>query len=324
MAALLADGPFPHACTKPALMSLNPRRLRQIKACNRVWPKVQAQHAEESMSEPATTPSSAGYASIMIPMDSEPDAQGRIRIAAALSDRFASRLIGVAAHPIVAPLYFETPVPGIASAIELEERQALREMAAAEAVFRRVCGSRGQIEWRQALALPGDYVLEHARAADLIVAGLPKRGAAVSPPMRIDAGDLVLGAGRPVLFGTEFLAARCMVIGWKDTRESRRAVADALPLLRQAAEVYVASFGSDPNGAKDVCSYLGCHGIHATLVHRPESGPVSDALLRLTEQEAADLIVCGAYGHSRTREWALGGVTYDLLNGSTVCCLMAH
>lgn len=276
------------------------------------------------MSQPA---SPSTYASIMIPMDPEPDAECRVRVAATLADRFGSRLIGVAAHPIVAPLYFETPVPGIASAIELEERQAQREMAAAEAVFRRVSGTRAQCEWRQALALPGDFTLEHARAADLIVAGLPRRGAAMAHPMRVDAGDLVMGAGRPVLFvpsGTEFLAAKRIVVAWKDTRESRRAVADALPLLRDAAEVFVANFGAEQSGAKDVCAHLGCHGMHASLVQRPQPGVVSDTLLRFAEHEAADLIVCGAYGHSRTREWAFGGVTYDLLNGSTVCCLMAH
>jgi len=299
--------------------------LRQIKASGRAWSKVPAQHAEEPMSDAATTP--AGYASIMVPMDPEPDAEGRVRVAATFADRFGSRLIGVGAHPIVAPLYFETPVPGIASAIELEERQAMREMAAAEAMFRRVSGTRSHCEWRQALALPGDYILEQARAADLIVAGLPRRGPAMSHPMRIDAGDLVMGAGRPVLFvpsGTEFVAAKRIVVAWKDTRESRRAVAEALPMLRQAAEVFVASFGTEQSGARDVCGYLGCHGVHATHVQRPEPGVVSEGLLRLTEQEAADMIVCGAYGHSRTREWAFGGVTHDLLAGSTVCCLMAH
>jgi nucleotide-binding universal stress UspA family protein len=316
MVALLAEADILHAVAKPG--------LRQIKAPNRAGLKVRVHHAEEPMSQ--AQPSS-GYASILVPMDPEPDAEGRVRVAAALADRYAGRLIGVAAHPIVAPLYFETPVPGIASAIELEERQAQREMTAAEAVFRRIAGSRSQIEWRQALALPGDYILEQARAADLIVAGLPRRGAAVSHPMRVDAGDLVMGAGRPVLFvpsGTEFLAAKRVVIGWKDTRESRRAVADALPLLREAADVFVASFGAEQNGARDVCAYLGRHDIHASVIQRAEPGAVSEALLRLAEQEAADLIVCGAYGHSRTREWAFGGVTYDLLTESTVCCLMSH
>jgi nucleotide-binding universal stress UspA family protein len=300
--------------------------LSQIKAggtdCTIVGPDDQV---EESMPQPAKP---TGYACIAVAMDPEPDTENRVRIAAALSDTFDARLIGIAAHPIAVPLYFETPVPGIASAVELAERQAGRELAATEALFRRACGARSRVEWRQSLAYPSDYVPEQARAADLVIAGLPRRSGAVPHPMTIDAGDLVMAAGRPVLFvpgGTERLRAKRIVVAWKDTREARRAIVDALPLLRQASKVVVASFGSDENGAKDVCAYLGHHGVKASPVQKPEApGAAAEGLLTLVDEQEADLIVCGAYGHSRAREWAFGGVTRDLLNRSRVCCLMSH
>jgi nucleotide-binding universal stress UspA family protein len=264
----------------------------------------------------------------MVPMDCGPDAQSRVKLATALADRFSSRLIGVAAHSIAVPLYFETSVAGVASAIELQEKAATREIASAEAIFRKIVGTRNRTEWRHAHSLPSDFILQQVRAADLIVASRPRPDEDALAPMAIDAGDLVMNAGRPVLFvppNVEYLTAKTVLIGWKDTRESRRAVADSLPFLKGAEHVVVASVDSDNQGAKDVIGYLGCHGVDARhFVQPPGSGSVADDLLRIADRETADLIVSGAYGHSRAREWMLGGVTRDLLDHARVCCLMAH
>lgn len=260
-------------------------------------------------------------------MDLGPDAEGRAKLATCLADRFSSRLIGVAAHPIAPPVYFETPLPGIASAIELEERYATRQIAAAEAVFRKVAGARNRVEWRHAHTFPVDFVVEQARAADLIVASRARPRQDVEA-MSLDAGDLVMAAGRPVLFAppaTEFLAAKHVVIAWKDTREARRAVADAMPFLKAAEDVSVVTFGTDQRGAQDVSAYLTCHGIEASVRRKDvAASAVAKELMRVAETEVADLIVCGAYGHSRASEWVFGGVTHDLLDHGRVCCLMAH
>lgn len=276
---------------------------------------------------PSSQPQAA-YASIMLPMDLAPEAENRARLATALSDRFSSRLIGLAAHPIAVPMYFEAPVAGVASAIELQERQATRDLAAAEATFRRVVGTRDRVEWRQAHGFPADFVLEQMRAADLIVADRGTRNPAARGPMSLDGGDLVMGAGRPVLFvppGLDYLAAECVVVAWKDTREARRAVVDALPFLKTAKDVVVVSVGGDEQGGKDVCAYLACHGIDASRVNRAKSDAAAAAeLLHVADQQAADLIVCGAYGHSRAQEWIFGGVTRELLDHARVSCLMAH
>jgi nucleotide-binding universal stress UspA family protein len=263
----------------------------------------------------------------MVPMDVGPNAESRAKLAIGLTDRFASRLIGIAAHPIAPALYFETPVPGIESAIELEERHATREIARAEAVFRKIAGARNRVEWRHAHTFPADFVVEQARAADLIVASRARPGHDFGP-MSLDAGDLVMAVGRPVLFvppATEFLAAKHVVIAWKDTREARRAVADAMPFLKAAEDVSVVTFGTDQRGAQDVSAYLSCHGIEASVRRKDvAASAVAEELMRVAEAEAADLIVCGAYGHSRASEWVFGGVTRDLLDHGRICCLMAH
>jgi nucleotide-binding universal stress UspA family protein len=278
------------------------------------------------MQQPSSGSASSAYASIMVPMDLDPAAERRARVAAGLADRFSSRLIGIAAQPVVAPLYFEAPSPGVVSITELEERRAVEEMAKAEAMFRRAVGNRTAVEWRQALTGPLEHALNQARAADLIVAARPDRRAL--GPMDIDAGDLVMDAGRPVLFvppEVDQLSAQRIAIGWKDSREARRAVWDALPLLKSANEVVVITVGDDGKATKDVVEYLVRHGVEAsarTLSH--PSRAAGDELLHVAEQELADLIVCGAYGHNRAREWILGGVTRDLLDHSSLCCLMAH
>jgi len=125
--------------------------------------------------------------------------------------------------------------------------------------------------------------------------------------------------------GSERLSAKHVVVAWKDTREARRAVRDSLPFLKQAEDVSVIGIGEPAQGGTDVCAYLRHHGIEARAYTRPgQIASMADELVRIAEQEGADLIVCGAYGHSRTREWVFGGVTRELLNHAPVCCLMAH
>lgn len=268
------------------------------------------------------------YASIMVPMDLSPWSEARATLAADLADRFSSRLIGIAAKPIQAPLYFEAPVEGVPGVVEIEERHGKEDLARAEAIFRRAVGARDHIEWRQSLSFPRDYMLEQARAADLIVADRRHIRDGGRRPMSVDGGELVMDAGRPVLFvppDVNHLSAKRVVIAWKDAREARRAVWDSMPFLKQAAEVSIVAVGDEDRGARDVAAYLACHNIGADVVRRPATDTlIAVELVRLAQQEGADLIVCGAYGHSRASEWIFGGVTRDLLDGCPLCCLMAH
>jgi len=275
----------------------------------------------------SSSPAAATYSSIMVPMDLRDETKARAKLAIHLADRFSARVIGVAGQGIQAPLYFEGADAGIASIMDIQAEQAAKAMAQAEALFRGLAGTRNRIEWRQALMMPTAFALEQSRAADLIVAARPRSDDTVDP-MDVDGGDLVMDAGRPVLFvppQVEYLAGKRIVIGWKDSREARRAVWDSLPFLKTAEDVFVVSTESLAGSLDDVKVYLGSHGVRAHTLTRPvPDGSIGDELIAVAQLEGADLIVSGAYGHSRAREWAFGGATRDLLQHSPLCCLMAH
>jgi nucleotide-binding universal stress UspA family protein len=175
-------------------------------------------------------------------------------------------------------------------------------------------------------------VSREARAADLIIVGARHTGHSVHD--LVDPGVILLRAGRPVLVVPETVAPLqlCRVlVAWKDTRECRRAVRDALPFLQQAKEVLLLGIGegeSESNAKRtlsDVAAYLLRHGVAAVhQVWRPARGPVAAELLRHVQDEKADLIVAGGYGHSRVGEWVFGGVTHELLASSPVCCVLSH
>jgi nucleotide-binding universal stress UspA family protein len=257
------------------------------------------------------------------------DSEARAKLATNLSDRFKSRLIGIAAVPVLAPLYFESAIEGVASIIEIEERRASIDIANAESLFRQVAGTRHRVEWRHAFKFPLDFISEQARAADLIVANRSRnRKSPVGSVSTPDGGDLVMSAGRPVLFvppRIDHLSAKRVVIGWKNTKEARRAVWDSLPFLKEAEEVFVVSINDSGESVKDVSDYLQCHAVDSCVISQSASmKSVADEIVRIAQQEGADLIVCGAYGHTRAREWIFGGVTQDLLDHSPLCCLMTH
>jgi nucleotide-binding universal stress UspA family protein len=150
----------------------------------------------------------------------------------------------------------------------------------------------------------------------------------------INVGASILGAGRPVLVvpsGAKPIRAAHVVIGWKDTREARRAVVDALPFLHEAERVTVLQIcekdqgAEEPPGLNDVINYLASHRVRADgRTETRTSGSGAEKLISFALDQDADLLVTGAYGHSRLNEWIFGGVTLDLLKSSPLCCLMSH
>jgi len=139
-------------------------------------------------------------------------------------------------------------------------------------------------------------------------------------------GPVLLAADNDVRFSGERI-----IVAWKDSRESRRALGDSLPFLMRAQSVVVVGVSGDANtvvdqgGMKDVVRRLSRHGVAAALEVVPRGkGTVADALDAVASRHAADLIVTGAYGHSRLREWALGGVTEDLIAASSKFVLFSH
>jgi len=150
----------------------------------------------------------------------------------------------------------------------------------------------------------------------------------------MDPAEAILRMGRPAIVVPEpvsELRADRIVVGWRDTREARIAVLHALPFLTSASEVMVIEICSpdEQDSARrrvhGVSNYLSRRGAKCgtdVRVHTAE--PDASHLLRLAKEADADLIVTGAYGHSRLGEWIFGGMTRDLLKDAPCCLMMSH
>jgi nucleotide-binding universal stress UspA family protein len=254
------------------------------------------------------------YAALMVYFDASPQAQARLRLAAGLADRVGAALIGIAGLPFL-PAYAADVTTALAD-IEMKFRDAAKP--------------RTDVAWRGGQVWASVLVAQEARAADLVIIGPAPDARDLSNAHH--PGAIILGAGRPVLFvpdGIESLAARRVVVAWKDSRESRRAVRDALPFLRAAEHVMIVEVGeqaAQSHASIDgVADYLQRHKVTVGATARlTAKESVADEILRYARQEGADLIVAGGYGRTVLGEWIFGGVTRDLLAHSSLCCLFSH
>ncbi|MDP4003356.1 universal stress protein [Methylobacterium sp. NEAU K] len=270
------------------------------------------------------------YASIMVAVDDGRHASARVRLAADLAERFSARLVGVAACMPDYPQYYgETAAP--MDLIFEEVRLAARgKLLGAEQVFRDAALPYGRVEWRADFDHPIRYLERQVLAADLVVVGRHEEDEGVDPSVTFAMGDVLMGLGRPVLVvppGVEHVAAERIILGWKNSSQTRRAVSDAMPVLRRAEAVQVlrVTEGESRAEVEDVVHYLSLHDVQASAVLASPSGwTVADEMQKRAAELGADLIVTGAYGYSRLREWFFGGVTRDLLAKAPVCCLMSH
>jgi nucleotide-binding universal stress UspA family protein len=270
------------------------------------------------------------YSTLMVYVKVDHVSKQLIGVAAGLADKFSAKLIGLSALAIIPPCVAEGVVI-VDNATEFDIAKMKAALTEAGKTFRAAAGADRQAEWRSAIEFPTQTLIGEARCADLI---LIEKGKSGDIHRSIDAGAAILGAGRPFLVvpaAVKSLVADHVVIGWKDTREARRAVKDALPFLHQAKRVTVVEVCKKDemdiarHHAVDVVRYLAQHKIKAEpRVEIQALGSGADQIITLAEDEGADLMVTGAYGHSRLNEWIFGGMTHDLLTSSPICCLMSH
>lgn len=272
------------------------------------------------------------YAALMVYVDSDGIPEQRVRIAANLAARFDAALIGIAARAVPPPFVAEGVIIEEATEGDIQQMQA--GLVKKGVWFRGIVGAdRPDVEWRTALDFPAEALKRECRAADLVILGQQAQGRHDNH-RSLYPGEVLLKLGRPALLvppGIASLRAEHVVLGWKDAREARRAALDAIPFLRAAKRVSVVEVCArdDERNAlartKDVVSYLGRHGISADprpIVHRDRSD--ADHLVQFAVNEEADLLVAGAYGHSRVGEWIFGGMTRSILASCPFCCLMSH
>lgn len=180
-------------------------------------------------------------------------------------------------------------------------------------------------------AVDDDKIVAHARLADLVVLG---RATAHNRARQAVIEDVLFKSGRPVLLAPDRpLRQRSwdkIVIGWNAKAEAVRAVAGAMPFLKRAKRVVVVTVNAKPvdcatTPGEDLAAYLRCHCVEAE-VHNVDGLGRTEARALLDDAISfdADLLVLGAYGHSRAREFLFGGVTKELLAASSIPLLMAH
>jgi nucleotide-binding universal stress UspA family protein len=250
--------------------------------------------------------------------------------AVALARDLGATVYGLGAE-MVPPLGVADPV-GLTQAEWFEAMAGAvdRNLVKAAADFRTAAADLPSL-WTSVQAPPAEMLACAARAADLIVMAAPR---AADDYRYADPGEVILHAGRPVLVVPRHgrpLSGSAAVVAWRDTREARRALADALPLLVRAEKVLVVEVCGGGQKAEaedrtaDVAAALRRHGIEAQarVVHAPSENAAAE-LEAAAAGVGADLIVAGAYGHSRLGEWVFGGVTRDLLKRADCYLLMSH
>jgi nucleotide-binding universal stress UspA family protein len=281
------------------------------------------------------------FKTVLVELSSDPGCADRVGLAAGLARRSAGHVIGVTATGMrLEP--FRGAGEEAGRYAELARRQLLAQGAEASAAFHRAMHEAAPgvgFTHRVIEDEPGWALAQQARVADLVVlARLP--GPESVPVLVAQAAEYVLlNAGRPVLLvppGVRHLPCDHVAIAWDGGREAARAVADAMPLLRQAQRVTViaASSTHDRAGTQDMPDvpgahaglrdYLARHGITAAMHAVQGSNRVGQLLLEAVGNLRADLLVAGGYGHARLRELVTGGTTRTLMRHAGIALLMSH
>lgn len=269
--------------------------------------------------------------SLLVYVEADREQANLVHVAAELAARHGSTITGLSALGIRPPFVADGVVIDLGGEAEIEQMKLL--LATRESWFRRVAGERKPaVAWRSGLELPTTSLIREAAGADLIVVSSAREtGDLYRQP---DVAEAILRAGRPFLVvpdGVASMSADRIVVGWKNTREARRAVADALPFLARASEVTIVEVCERQDvkvafsEVEELRRYLEKHKVKSCYERVVWSDrAIGKQLTAIAHQMRADLIVTGAYGHSRLGEWIFGGATRELLVSSDVCCLMSH
>lgn len=274
------------------------------------------------------------YATLMVHLELGHPNTTLLNVAGDLAGRLDANVIGIAVCQPLRIIYNDGYVP---DSIIQQDRQTIDdEIKVAKAEFHAAMNVRiANSEWRSAVTYRSlsEHLAREARCADLVITGVDRNVSMFDTSRHVDIGDFVMQAGRPCLIvpeGMDRLKLDHVVVGWKDTGETRRAICDALPLLKKAGRVTVVEIADEENLAvarahvQDVVGWLKRHGIDATPMVSLAIGTDAAELDSIVQAQRGDLLVAGAYGHSRVREWALGGVTRDLLLRAGRCSLVSH
>lgn len=274
---------------------------------------------------------------LIVHLDGTEEDNVRLAQAEAIGLNFKSHLIGLYTNPLPEYAYvlaIQSGLAPMAPVIEIEQ-QIRKEgdvvMGRLNERFKKMGGTN---EIRRVDAgmseLPG-LCASQARGADLFVATTPYRSS-VGWDALVEA--VIFESGHAIYVVPEQFkvqgTSRNILVAWSNTRESARALSEAIPFLRDATTVGLvtvetADGGDRPEDRPNIAPHLSRHRINSEIRSVEAAGrSVSEVLLSEAHKMNAGLIVMGAYGHSRFREWVLGGTTREIIAGSDIPILIAH
>lgn len=270
---------------------------------------------------------------LLVHLDDSTHSAARIEFALELAGRHDAHLIGlyVVCQDLTQPMFLH----GERAWLATRETQHDANLKGAEARFLAAGERTGRsVEWRAPEGPAIEAAVLHARHADLLILGQDDPDDPSSYIARHFVEDVLMASGRPAIVlpyaGTVRSFAENVLIAWDGSRESARAMADALPLIKRAKFVTVMTLqrhpASEAPAGIDVATWLERHGIQAGFAAAPKVAgvPTGALLLNMLADHHIDLLVMGAYGHARAQERLLGGVTRTLLESMTVPVLMSH
>ena len=272
------------------------------------------------------------YKTIVAIIQTPKDNERLIQAVVPLAARLGSHVIGVHAEALPMPMTTGMGFPDaeyMATASEVNRKRA----AELESHFSaRLADAAIASEWRAVESFSGDSAVAAraaARTADLVLAS------EADPHETMNGADLdalLYDTGRPLLLvpiaGMKQDAFRKVLVAWNGTREAARAAFDALPFLMEAEESTVLTVDASDDlerSASRLAAALSRHGAHVAVSGLASHGrPVADVIAAQVDLSAADLLVMGAYGHSRLREFLFGGVTRSVLQSMPVATFMSR
>ena len=271
-----------------------------------------------------------GLGSILLHLDSSARTRERIQLARQLVDDFGAEVTGqpcLLTALVRHPFAMEGAGPAVA-AMQALDREAIDKI---RQLFHQLAGGHGRLHWAEPLADGPWGFARQALYADLVMLGQRDADDPAAAELPSDfVSSVVLDSGRPALIlpyaGAIGAVGRTVLVAWKETRTSARALSAALPWLQRAGQVHAVSFGADVDAPlRSLQAYLQAHGVPSkTHAGGPEDNDVGEHLLSMAADLGADLLVMGCYGHGRTRERVLGGATRTVLASMTLPVLMAH
>ncbi|MBP0593411.1 universal stress protein [Paraburkholderia sp. LEh10] len=277
------------------------------------------------------------YQTILVHLDASTHAPARLELALQFARRFHARLTGVFSA-YVPDSHALLVMVGTASYYVEHERQRQERCVDLKRLFLAALARLGvDGQWISAEGYPNESMPPYARLADLVVAGQTDLNDPESFIAEQFVENLIMAAGRPVLLmpssGSFAECGRHVLIAWDGSREATRALHDAMPFLSSAANVTLLTVNADrdePTGQRipgaDIALTLARHGVKVEVreVNAERFTPVGEVLLSQAADLGCDLIVMGAYAHTRLRELVMGGATRTLLRSMTVPVLFSH